>query len=247
MISMLALIVAVNVGVLVYARTATRQREIAVRTALGASRRRIVGQLFIEALVLSAAASAAGLGLARFGIAQGFAIYAAEGNEAVPYFLNFDMPLAAYLYVAMLTVFAAVVAGVLPALHATGRRAQDTLKQASGTDGLRLGRVWTVMIVAQVAIAVTGLPATIKISWDGIQRGLTKANYSEESFLAATVSADPDAPAGMPASVYARESVVAVREDENRSRDRSRSRTGRGRRDGGSHHSGRRAEGAHRH
>lgn len=208
MISMLALIVAVNVGVLVYARTATRQREIAVRTALGASRRRIVGQLFIEALVLSAIASAAGIALARFGIAQGFAIYAAEGNDAVPYFLNLDMPLAAYGYVAMLTVFAAVVAGVLPALHATGRRAQDTLKQASGTDGLRLGRVWTAMIIAQVAIAVTGLPATMMISWSGMQRGLSKANYNEESFLAATVTADPDPPAGMPASVHERESVV---------------------------------------
>jgi predicted permease len=208
MISMLALIVAVNVGVLVYARTATRQREIAVRTALGASRRRIVGQLFIEALVLSAAASAAGIALARFGITQGFAIYAAEGNDAVPYFLNPDMPLAAYMYVAMLTVFTAVVAGVLPALHATGRRAQDTLKQASGTDGLRLGRVWTAMIIAQVAIAVTGLPATMMISWSGMQRGLTRANYNEESFLAATVTADPDPPAGMPASVYERESVV---------------------------------------
>ena len=208
MISMLALIVAVNVGVLVYARTATRQREIAVRTALGASRRRIVGQLFIEALVLSAAASAAGIAIARFGITQGFAIYAAEGNDALPYFLNPDMPLAAYMYVAMLTVFTAVVAGVLPALHATGRRAQDTLKQASGTDGLRLGRVWTAMIIAQVAIAVTGLPATMMISWSGMQRGLTRANYNEESFLAATVTADPDPPAGMPASVYERESVV---------------------------------------
>ncbi len=207
-ISMLALIVAVNVGVLVYARTATRQREIAVRTALGASRRRIVGQLFIEALVLSAAASAAGITIAGFGITQGFAIYAAEGNDAVPYFLNPDMPLAAYVYVAMLTVFTAVVAGVLPALHATGRRAQDTLKQASGTDGLRLGRVWTAMIIAQVAIAVTGLPATVMISWSGMQRGLTRANYNEESFLAATVTADPDPPAGMPASVYERESVV---------------------------------------
>jgi len=208
MISMLALIVAVNVGVLVYARTATRQREIAVRTALGASRRRIVGQLFIEALVLSAIASAAGIALARFGIAQGFAIYAAEGSDPVPYFLNPDMPLAAYVYVAMLTVFTAVVAGVLPALHATGRRAHDTLKQASGTDGLRLGRVWTAMIIAQVAIAVTGLPATMMISWSGMQRGLTRANYSEESFLAATLTADPDPPAGMAASVYERESVV---------------------------------------
>jgi hypothetical protein len=105
-------------------------------------------------------------------------------------------------------VFAAVVTGVLPALHATGRRAQDTLKQASGADGLRLGRVWTAMIIAQVAIAMTGLPATIKIGWDGIQRGLTRANYSEESFLAATISAESDAPAGMPESVYARESVL---------------------------------------
>jgi putative ABC transport system permease protein len=199
MSSMLALIVAVNVGVLVYARTATRQREIAVRTALGASRRRIVGQLFIEALVLSAIASAAGIALARFGIVQGFAIYAAAANDALPYFLKPDMPLAAYIYVAMLTVFTAVIAGVLPAVHATGRRAQDTLKQASGTDGLRLGRVWTAMIIAQVAIAVTGL---------GMQRGLTKANYNEESFLAATITADPDPPAGMPASVYERESVV---------------------------------------
>jgi putative ABC transport system permease protein len=208
LISLLALVVAINVGVLIYARTATRQRELAVRTALGASRRRIVGQLFIEALVLSAVASAAGIGLARFGMAQGFAIYAADGSEAVPYFISLDMPLAAYAYVALLTVLAAVVAGVLPALHATGRRAQDTLKQASGTDGLRLGRVWTAMIIAQVAIAMIGLPATMKIGWDGIQGSLTTANYSEESFLAATVSAEPDAPAGMPESVYARESVL---------------------------------------
>jgi putative ABC transport system permease protein len=206
-ISILALIVAVNVGVLVYARTATRLREIAVRTALGASRRRIVSQLFIEALVLSAAASALGIGLARFGIAQGSAIYAAQGNGGMPYFLKVDMPWAAYVYVAILTLFAAVVAGVVPALHATGRRAQHTLKQAGGTDGLRLGSVWTVMIVAQVAIAMIGLPTTIKISLDAIQRDLTKPNYNRASFLAATVNADPDPPAGMPASVYAREAV----------------------------------------
>jgi hypothetical protein len=64
------------------------------------------------------------------------------------------------------------------------------------------------MIIAQVAIAVTGLPATMMISWSGMQRGLTRANYSEESFLAATISAESDAPAGMPESVYARESVL---------------------------------------
>ena len=51
----------VNVGTLVYARTATRDAEIAMRFALGASRGRIVSQLFVEALVLSAVAAAVGL------------------------------------------------------------------------------------------------------------------------------------------------------------------------------------------
>jgi putative ABC transport system permease protein len=59
-----------------------------------------------------------------------------------------------------------------------------------------------------VAIAVTGLPATMMVSWSGMQGGLTRANYDEDSFLAATITADPDPPAGMAASVYARESVV---------------------------------------
>lgn len=204
--SLLAVIIAVNVGVLVYARTATRQREIAVRGALGASRRRIVGQLFIEALVLSGIASIAGIGLARFGMAQGYAIFAAEGNGALPYFIDLGMPFAVCVYIAVLTVFAAAVSGVLPALHATGPRVQDTLKQASGTDGLRLGRTWTILIVAQVAVAVVGLPATINISWGGIRGSMTRANYQEEAFLAATISADPDAPPGMTQDAYARES-----------------------------------------
>jgi len=63
----------------VYASTATRQGEIAVRTALGASRGRIVAQLFVEALVLSTVAGAAGLGLARFGLAQAHLIMQLEG------------------------------------------------------------------------------------------------------------------------------------------------------------------------
>ena len=55
------LIACTSVGTLVYARTATREGEIAVRSALGASRARIVGQLFVEALVLASAAAAIGL------------------------------------------------------------------------------------------------------------------------------------------------------------------------------------------
>ena len=59
---LLVLIIAcLSVGTLVYARTATREGEIAVRSALGASRARIIGQLFVEALVLASVAAAVGL------------------------------------------------------------------------------------------------------------------------------------------------------------------------------------------
>lgn len=67
--------VCVNIAILVYARTATRQGEIAVRSALGASRRRIVGQLFVEALVLSAAAALVGLTTAAVVLRQIEAIF----------------------------------------------------------------------------------------------------------------------------------------------------------------------------
>ena len=59
---LLVLIIAcTSVGTLVYARTATREGEIAMRSALGASRARIIGQLFVEALVLASVAAAVGL------------------------------------------------------------------------------------------------------------------------------------------------------------------------------------------
>ena len=69
---LLVLIIAcTNVGTLVYARTATREGEIAIRSALGASRARIIGQLFVEALVLASVAAAVGLIAADRALAWG--------------------------------------------------------------------------------------------------------------------------------------------------------------------------------
>jgi putative ABC transport system permease protein len=61
LVGVLLTVVGANVAVLVYARTATRQAEIALRTAIGASRLRIIGQMFVEGFVLSGTAAAAGL------------------------------------------------------------------------------------------------------------------------------------------------------------------------------------------
>src|SRR6185503_2574650 len=81
-LSVLLLIVAINVAVLVYARTATRLGEIAVRTALGASRSRVVLQLFVEALVPSLAAAVIGLAIAKFALGRLVDAVGSEGDGA---------------------------------------------------------------------------------------------------------------------------------------------------------------------
>ena len=63
LVGALSFVVAVNLAILLYARTVTRLGEIAVRTALGASRGRILSQLFVEALALTGLGAGAGLGL----------------------------------------------------------------------------------------------------------------------------------------------------------------------------------------
>ena len=163
-VGMLLLIVAVNVAILVYARTATRMGEIAVRTALGASRARVVSQLFVEALVPSVASACTGLlilhvalGMLRTAIAQD-----RDGAGRIAFLVDFRLSLSVILYVTLLAVLAAVIAGVLPALKATGARVQRGLQQFSARGaGVQLGPTWTALIVLQVAVAVAVLPAAL--------------------------------------------------------------------------------------
>ena len=193
-VSLLLIVVAVNVCILVYARTATRQSEIAVRTAIGASRARIVAQLFIEALVLSTVSSLAGLAIAKIGLDMAFQIVQLETLRP-PYWINYNLPAAAMIYAIGLAMSIAVVIGVIPALQATGRGVQAALHLLNGSTNLRLGRMWTTMIVTQVAIAVAALPIAIGIGWSEVRSATTKPAFEVERFLAGWLSMDPETPA----------------------------------------------------
>jgi hypothetical protein len=87
-IVLMLVVVCVNVAILVYARTATRQSEIAVRGALGASRRRIVAQLFVEALLLAGIAAAAGVafGSTALQVLQGQMLIV--GGRVLPFWMS---------------------------------------------------------------------------------------------------------------------------------------------------------------
>jgi putative ABC transport system permease protein len=207
MVSLLLLVVTLNVAILIYARTASRQGEIAVRTALGASRSRLVTQLFIEALVLCGVSALAGVMLARLGLRMGHAIMQAEAGR-LPYFVTLGIPWPGYLYVALATLIAAVIAGVVPAMQSTGGRMQTTLKEFGSRGGLRLGRTWTTMIIAQVAIAVAGLPIAVGGFWSTISGASTTMTFETRSYLAATISSDPEPPLGVDPDTYLRDSAI---------------------------------------
>lgn len=216
LISLLLVVVAVNVAVLIYARTATRRGEIAIRTALGASRRRIVAQLFAEALVLASVAAAAGLLLAGAGLHIVHGLLKAANPRAVAFWMDFGLRPATVLYVVGLAVLAAVIAGVLPALGATGRRVQDSLRELGGGTGLRLGRTWTVLIVTQVAFAVAAIPIVLGVVTNELGETLTRPLFPADEFLTAGLEMDPEPPAGTDAEAYRRElgGAFAARQQE---------------------------------
>jgi predicted permease len=154
---MLLGVVCANVATLVFARTATRGWEITVRTALGASRGRIIAQLFIEALVLASLAAVVGLVIAKVALGVGLARIAA--TEGLPYWTNDDISWTTVLYTALLTLIGAAIVGILPALRVTRINVQDALRNESAArSGLRFGGLWTTIIVVQVAITVAFLP-----------------------------------------------------------------------------------------
>ena len=204
--SVLLVVVAVNLGILVYARTATRRGEIAVRTALGATRSRIVGQLFIESLVLSAVAAGVGLLLTNYGLQTGHRLMDLEGSQ-IPYWITSDIPAAAYLYLAALTIASAVISGVIPALRATGRKVHTTLRELGGTSGMRLGATWTTLIVAQVALTVVGLPMAISMAWGEARWSTTRPSFAAEQYLVAPFRLDAEPPPGATAEEHGRELV----------------------------------------
>jgi putative ABC transport system permease protein len=194
-VALLLLIVAINVSILVYARTATRSGEIAVRTALGASRGRVVAQLFVEALVPAVISAAVSLGVVAVGF-RWFRDYIRSSSDRIPYWISpesFSITPAVVVYAAVLAGVAAVIIGVFPALKATGRRVQAGLQQFSARGaGMQLGRTWTGLIVLQVAIAVAALPAALYNAESGFRVGMRKPSPAAAPLLRATLDMSGD-------------------------------------------------------
>ena len=183
--SALLVVVAVNLAILFYARTVTRLGEIAVRSALGASRRRILAQLFLEAFVLSVTSAAAGLLLAS--LALGWLRTTVMSFEQIPFWITFELSPATVIYALGLAVLAAGIVGVLPGLKTTAVGLEANLRALGGGTGLRLGAMWTSLIVSQVAIAVAILPIALFIVSEVVRVETTEPGFAADEFVIAKV------------------------------------------------------------
>lgn len=204
----LLVVACANVATLVFARTVTREGEIAVRSALGASRRRIVFQLFAEALVLVGGATLLGLAVARLAIGGvGRLFFVIQQMPAQPFWWNDELSPMTVLCAFVLAMIGAVLVGVVPGLKATSGEVQPRLGQLStgGGGGLRFGGIWTVVIVLQVALSVAFLPLAVA------QAGVAFADHERSGFAAqeyvtAQLGRDPAVP---PRTLEEREAFLA--------------------------------------
>ena len=185
LISALLVVVAVNLSILFYARTVTRLGEIAVRTALGASRQRILAQLFLEGLVLTVMSAAAGLLLANTALVWLRTMVTAV--EQVPFWITFELSNATIVYALGLAVVAAVIVGVLPGLKTTGVQLDVNLRALTGGTGLRVGATWTTLIVAQVAMAVAILPVALYLVSEVVQMEIIGPGFAADEVVIAKV------------------------------------------------------------
>ena len=189
---MLLVIVCGNVGLLMFARAAARESELVMRTALGATRSRIVLQMFAEALALGGAAAVVGLVAAGFALRSWGREFLELNLGQLPFWFELRVSPGAVLVALGLTVLGAAIAGVVPALKVT-RGLGPRLKQAAaGAGGLQFGGVWTAVIIVQVAITVA-FPALVYVEqWQMRHIQTFDAGFATQEYLAVRIEMDAD-------------------------------------------------------
>jgi len=163
------LVACANIGNLLLARSAARRREIAIRAAIGAGRRRLIRQFLTESFVLAAAAAAIGLWLALV-LPAWFLDYAfSRADVAGPVALEIRPDWRIAVFSAGLAIVTCVAFGLAPALHASRIEVVNPLKDQPGTVRLSL-RSW--LLGVQVAVSVI-LLATAGLLVRGLERAYT--------------------------------------------------------------------------
>ena len=187
-VGMVMLIVCANLSNLLLARTAARQKEIAIRMALGAGRKRLLAQMLTEGLVLSSGGAVLGLALA----VASTRLLTQLDAVSIPLLRDVRTDVAALVFTVGVTLITGIVFGLAPALQASGADMTGALKDASrgSTEGQKRALVRNALVVSEIAFACVlivgaGLLIRSLVTVLEVEMGFDPARTS-------TIRVDPD-------------------------------------------------------
>jgi|HubBroStandDraft_6_1064221.scaffolds.fasta_scaffold00054_36 predicted permease len=153
-VALLLLIGCGNVANLLLARATTREKEFAIRSALGASRRRLISQLLVESLILALGGAVLGTLLAWAGLKS---IVALMPQDIIPAEAVIRLNAPVLLFTLAVTVLTALIFGLIPALKAARKDLNEPLRDSGKgvSGGFRHGRLRNAVVVLEVALSLT--------------------------------------------------------------------------------------------
>lgn len=179
-VAFVLLIACANAANLLLARASVRQKEMAIRASLGASRFRLIRQLLTESLLMALLSGAVGLLLAFWGIKL--------LNGLIPYAVvnrvdEFRLDLSVLGFTLMISLLTGMVFGIAPALQSSKLGLSESLKEGAGgaTGGIRGGRLRDILVVCEISLAVVlligaGLMIRSVLRLHAVDRGLNPDN-----------------------------------------------------------------------
>ena len=180
------LIACANVANLLMARAAIRTKEVAIRTALGANRYRVIFQLMAEALALSVVGAVLGLGVAYIGVE--LFNNALTADIGVPSWIDIKIDPGVLAFVLAITLLASLASGAFPAIQASGADVNAILKDESrGSSSLRMGKLTRSLVVVQMAFSCALLVAAGLMIKSVMQLKTSDFGFDPENLFTASV------------------------------------------------------------
>jgi putative ABC transport system permease protein len=185
-VGLVLLIACANVANLLLVRASVRQREIALRTALGAGRWRILRQLLTESVILGVCGGAAGLGLA----AGATRIVTRSGPERIPFLKEVSLDGRVLAFAILASVLTGILFGLAPALAAFRARLAETLKEGSMAAGesRSRNRFRGALVVIEVAVALLLTVGATQMMRTLLRLQATSPGFDSEGVLTASIT-----------------------------------------------------------
>ena len=208
------LIACANVASLLLTRSLARQKEVAVRSALGASRWRVIRQLLTESLLLSIVGGAAGLLIAYWGTPALVAVLPQSQLNAMPFLKSVQIDRSILLFSFGLSLLTGLIFGLAPALHSSSLDLNEVLKEGGRNTSAGVGyRLRSAMVISEIALAVVlliGAGLMMKSLFRLLQ---TNVGFKTENLLTMTIV--------LPATKYTEDSQCIAFNDQLKERVQS--------------------------